>query len=98
MLAFAVPSLTFSFRFLYKRDGSMPEPMLVLGEFNKTCNVGGVTVPVRGLALSAGGHYERMGNRPDYLRDKGNYNLFHAAETELIEEIGVGKEGIAASA
>jgi ADP-ribose pyrophosphatase YjhB (NUDIX family) len=86
-----------NFTLCYKTDGSMAEPVLVFGEFNKTHTMGGTPVQVRGLVLAAGGHYERMGARPDYFRDKGNVDLFDAAKAELMEEIGIDESGIVAS-
>jgi ADP-ribose pyrophosphatase YjhB (NUDIX family) len=86
-----------NFTLCYKTDGSMAEPVLVLGEFNKVHSVAATPVRVRGLVLAAGGHYEMVGARPDYFRDKGNANLFDAAKTELLEEIGIDESGIVAS-
>lgn len=70
---------------------------MVLGTFDKACLVAGVERRVRGLVLAAGGHYERMGCRPDYFRDRGHVNMFDAALCELQEEIGIGEDGIVAS-
>ena len=86
-----------NFTLCYKTDGSMAEPVLVLGEFKKWHIMAGTKHLFSGLVLAAGGHYERMGPRPEYYRDKGNYNLFDAAKTELMEEIGIDDSGIVAS-
>lgn len=83
--------------FCFKTDGSMEEPVLVLGEFNKSCNLSGQVQRVHGLCLAAGGHYERMGQRPASFSEAGDVDLLVAASKELEEEIGITEDGIVAS-
>lgn len=85
---------------LFKRDGSMTEPELVLGEFNKKCkfSANGEEKSVHGLCLAAGGHFERMGWRPNtYGEREGSIDLLDAGLQEMVEEIGVQESGIVES-
>lgn len=86
-----------SITFCYKDDGSMEEPVLVLGVFNKEAMVHGTSSRVHGLAIAAGGHYERMGARPTFCRDAGDVDMVAAAQKELTEEIGVEPQDVVAS-
>lgn len=75
----------------------MTEPVLVLGEFKKDVDINGEKVKMHGLCVAAGGHYERLGRRPAYFKDKGAPDLIDAALSELEEEINVTEDGIVAS-
>jgi ADP-ribose pyrophosphatase YjhB (NUDIX family) len=85
-----------NFLFLYRQG--MPEPYLLLGRWTKNVEVYGEKTNMDVLALAAGGHYERVGNKARlYDRESGSYvdfepgdfSLREAADKEIKEETGV---------